>query len=118
MNNKYKVKIFQIGVTPNGGLITEDAFNKAFEEGLFNNIPVLLYNDSKKRYGKLDETDEIIGMVKNISHVEGNDVIGDVVLFKDYELDFEFKNYEVDAIKYDRKAKIINEFTPTGVYIS
>jgi len=118
MFRQTEMKVFQTGKAENGMMITDEAVTKALSKGLFCDIPVILYRKEKTDYLKIYKQDEIIGVVKNIVDAHTNALIGEVIIWKDCSLEFEFKNYEIKVINYDKETNTVHEFTPMAVYIS
>jgi hypothetical protein len=118
--NSRMVKIFQGGYADNGAYITYDALKYAIDEGLFENIPVIRWNEDKLDYGVEDSAvDEAIGVVISVDEYFEPDVYGEVIFFEDNKLKYNFKNYEITLEDSDfiNNELVIHKFIPVAVYI-
>jgi len=118
MFKKTEMKIFQIGKADNGGVLSDKAVIEVLAKNSFNNIPIIMYDEDKKDFSDENYSDNLIGVISKTTDIVDNDLFGEVIIFKDVELDFEFKNYEIEAIDFNKETKQIDRFRPLAIYIS
>lgn len=124
MSDKFivkNIKIFKIGYN-NNNFIIKDAIKDAFKKGLFENVPIILYKENKKYCDTtLEKEDDIVGVVSHLTHINNNNgnVYANIILWKNYDLNFNLKKYEIEINDYAilDPITIVTSFTPLAIFI-